>query len=39
MKQTIASKDANLRQKQREIDQLYGKLAMGRPLPEHEIRQ
>ncbi len=37
MKQTIAAKDTELRQKQREIDQLYGKLAAGRWLGEHEM--
>jgi Family of unknown function (DUF6262) len=36
MKQTIAAKETELRQKQREIDQLYGKLAAGRLLGEHE---
>jgi hypothetical protein len=39
MKQTVASKDAELRQKQREIDRLYGKLAAGSPLADSEIRQ
>ncbi|SRR5258708_7895001 len=37
LKQTVATKDAVLRQKQHEIDQLYGKLAVGRPLTEHEM--
>lgn len=31
MKQTMATKDAELREKQREIDQLYGKLAAVSP--------
>ncbi len=30
LKQTVAAKDAELRQKQREIDVLYGKLAASR---------
>ncbi len=37
MKQTIAAKNTELRQKQREIDQLYGKLAARRLLVEHEM--
>lgn len=39
MKQTVATKDAELRQKQRAIDRLYGKLAAGSPLADSEIRQ
>ena len=39
MKQTVAAKDAELRQKQREIDQLYGKLAAGSKLSEPELGQ
>ncbi len=39
MKQTGATKDAELRQKQREIDQLYGKLAAGSKLSEPELSQ
>lgn len=39
MKQTVATKDAELRQKQREIDRLYGKLAVGSPLADSEIQQ
>ena len=38
MKQTIGKKDAELRQKQREIDQLYGKLAAASPLTDLEMR-
>ena len=37
MKQQLAVKDQELRQKQREVDQLYGKLASGRVLGEHEM--
>lgn len=39
LKQTVATKDAELRQKQREIDRLYGKLAAGSPLSDAELRQ
>ena len=39
LKQTVATKDAELRQKQREIDRLYGKLAAGSPLTDAELRQ
>lgn len=39
MKQTLAAKDGELRQKQREIDRLYGKLAAGSPLTDAELRQ
>jgi hypothetical protein len=39
MKQTIGTKDRELRQKQREIDQLYGKLAAGSQLADLEVRQ
>lgn len=39
MKQTISAKDRELRQKQREIDQLYGKLAAGSQLVDLEVRQ
>ena len=39
LKQTMATKDAELRQKQREIDRLYGKLATGSPLTDAELRQ
>jgi len=38
MKQTIGKKDAELRQKQREIDRLYGKLATGSQLADPELR-
>jgi hypothetical protein len=38
MKQTIGKKDVELRQKQREIDQLYGKLAAGSQLADPELR-
>jgi hypothetical protein len=39
MKQMVATKDAELRQKQREIDQLYGKLAVGSMLSAPELSQ
>jgi hypothetical protein len=39
LKQTLAMKDAELRQKQREIDQLYGKLAAGSKLSAPELTQ
>jgi uncharacterized protein DUF6262 len=39
MKQTIAAKDREIRQKQREIDKLYGKLAAGSQLVDLEVRQ
>ncbi len=39
LKQTVAMKDAELRQKQREIDLLYGKLAAGHSLAEPEMSQ
>ena len=39
LKQTVATKDAELRQKQREIDCLYGKLATSSPLTDSELRQ
>jgi len=38
MKQTVAAKDAELRQKQREIDRLYGKLAAASPLTDAEMQ-
>ena len=38
MKQALGKKDSELRQKQREIDRLYGKLAKASPLPDHELR-
>jgi hypothetical protein len=38
MKQAIGKKDAQIRQKQREIDQLYGKLAVGSVLTDPELR-
>jgi hypothetical protein len=38
-KQALAARDAELRQKQREIDRLYGKLAAGSPLTDAELRQ
>lgn len=37
-KQALAEKDAELRQKQREIDRLYGKLAAGSELTDPELR-
>jgi hypothetical protein len=38
MKQALGKKDAELRQKQHEIDQLYGKLAAGSQLADPELR-
>ena len=38
MKQALGKKDAELRQKQREIDRLYGKLAAGSVLTDPELR-
>jgi len=38
MKQTLGKKDAEIRQKQREIDRLYGKLAAGSVLTDPELR-
>jgi len=35
---TLGKKDAEIRQKQREIDQLYGKLAAGSVLTDPELR-
>lgn len=39
MKQTIAAKDAQLREKQCELDRLYGKLAAASPLTDPELRR
>jgi hypothetical protein len=39
MKQTMAAKDAELREKQRDLDQLYGKLAAASPLTDPELRR
>jgi hypothetical protein len=39
MKLTIAAKDAELREKQRDLDRLYGKLAAASPLTNLELRQ
>lgn len=39
LKQALAAKDGALRQKQREIDRLYGKLAAGSELSDGELRQ
>ena len=39
MKQQLAAKDAELRQKQRDIDRLYGKLAAVSPLTDAELRR
>jgi hypothetical protein len=39
LKQTVVMKDAELRQKQREIDLLYGKLAAGHELSEPKMSQ
>ena len=38
MKQQLATKDQELRNKQREIDRLYGKLAAASPLTDTELR-
>lgn len=38
MKQHLASKDQELREKQREIDRLYGKLAAGSQVADAELR-
>jgi hypothetical protein len=38
MKLALGKKDAEIRQKQREIDQLYGKLAAGSVLTDPELR-
>lgn len=39
MKQQVVAQEAVIRQKQREIDCLYGKLAAGSPLTDAELRQ
>jgi hypothetical protein len=39
MKQTIAARDVELREKQRELDRLYGKLAAASPLTDPELRR
>jgi len=39
MKQQLAAKDRELREKQREIDRLYGKLAAASPFTDTELRQ
>jgi hypothetical protein len=39
MKQQLAAKDRELREKQREIDRLYGKLAAASPLTDADLRQ
>ena len=39
MKQTMAAKDVELREKQRELDRLYGKLAAASPLTDPELRR
>ena len=39
LKKTMTVKDGELRQKQREIDRLYGKLAANSPLTDAELRQ
>jgi hypothetical protein len=39
MKQTIAAKDAELREKQRELDRLYGKLAAASPFTDPKLRR
>jgi hypothetical protein len=38
MRQQLAAKDRELRGKQREIDRLYGKLAISSPLTDVELR-
>ncbi len=38
MKQQLAAKDQQLREKQREIDRLYGKLAAANPITDTELR-
>lgn len=38
MKQQLAAKDQELREKQREIDRLYGKLAASSPITDAELR-
>ena len=38
MKETLATKEAELREKQRECDRLYGKLASASPLTDAEVR-
>jgi Family of unknown function (DUF6262) len=38
LKQTVAARDAELRQKQHEIDRLYGKLAVGSQLTDADLR-
>lgn len=38
MKETLATKEAALREKQRECDRLYGKLASASPLTDAEVR-
>jgi hypothetical protein len=39
MKQTMAAKDAEIREKQRDLDRLYGKLAAASPLTDPELRR
>jgi chromosome segregation ATPase len=39
LKQQLANKDAQLRERQRIIDQLYGKLAAASPLTDAELRR
>ncbi len=39
MKQQLAAKDRELREKQREIDRLYGKLAVASPLSDAKMRR
>ena len=39
MKRQLAAKDAQLHQKQRELDRLYGKLAAGSRLTQAELSQ
>jgi hypothetical protein len=39
MKQQLVAKDRQLREKQHEIDRLYGKLTAASPLTDNELRQ
>jgi predicted ArsR family transcriptional regulator len=39
LKQALEAKERHLRDKQRELDRLYGKLAAGSPLTDAELRQ
>jgi uncharacterized protein involved in exopolysaccharide biosynthesis len=39
MKRTVATRDTEMHEKQRELDRLYGKLAAASPLPDPELRR